>query len=337
MLEPPAIPDAQLAACLRGAYGVPVAQLAFLPLGADVNTAVYRAARAGGPPLFVKLRRGAFDAATVAIPHWLGARGLATIIPPLPTPDGRLWMTCHGFTVICYPFISGRDGYAVALSERNWRMFGAAIARLHTADMPPILAQGLPREQFAPTWRAQVRGYLADAERADPSDPVAAAVTDLLRAQRPTIADLLDRADRLARLLQADTPPLVLCHGDAHAGNLLIDDSDRLYLVDWDTLILAPKERDLMFIGGGQGFVGVTPAEEAARFYAGYGPAAIDQRALAYYRAERIIQDIAAFCAQLLAIPATTDAAREADRAQSLRYLRANFQPGGAIEAADRP
>ncbi len=33
---------------------------------------------------------------------------------------------------------------------------------------------------------------------------------------------------------------------------MLIDANDALYIVDWDNPILAPKERDLMFIGGGQ-------------------------------------------------------------------------------------
>lgn len=35
-----------------------IAQLTFLPLGADVNTAVYRADDAGGRAFFLKLRRG---------------------------------------------------------------------------------------------------------------------------------------------------------------------------------------------------------------------------------------------------------------------------------------
>ena len=121
----------------------------------------------------------------------------------------------------------------------------------------------------------------------------------------------------------------VLCHADAHAGNILIDAQGALYIVDWDNPILAPKERDLMFIGGAQGFRGVTPAEEETLFYQGYGPAQIDPLALAYYRYERIIQDIAAFCEQLL----LTGEGGE-DREQSYGYLASNFLPGNTIEIA---
>ncbi len=31
----------------------------------------------------------------------------------------------------------------------------------------------------------------------------------------------------------------------------MIDKEEALYIVDWDTLIFAPKERELMFIGAG--------------------------------------------------------------------------------------
>ena len=46
---------------INAAYGLAVDQLTFLPLGADQNTAVYRAGTASGTADFVKLRRGHFD------------------------------------------------------------------------------------------------------------------------------------------------------------------------------------------------------------------------------------------------------------------------------------
>ena len=45
-----------------------------------------------------------------------------------------------------------------------------------------------------------------------------------------------------------------MCHKDIHGGNILIRTDGQppvLYILDWDDPILAPKERDLMFIGGG--------------------------------------------------------------------------------------
>jgi hypothetical protein len=42
MLEKPDIQDEKISACLQHEYGLPVVQVVFLPLGADLNTAVYR-------------------------------------------------------------------------------------------------------------------------------------------------------------------------------------------------------------------------------------------------------------------------------------------------------
>jgi spectinomycin phosphotransferase len=84
-----------------------------------------------------------------------------------------------------------------------------------------------------------------------------------------------------------------------------------------------------MFIAGAQGFVGCTAQEEETLFYRGYGQTQINPSALAYYRYERIIEDIAAFCQFIF----LTSAGGE-DREQSLNYLMSNFLPGNTIEIA---
>ena len=66
MLERPDLQNQRVIACLQKNYGLDVAQLAFLPLGADPNTAVYRVAAGDGTPYFLKLRSGVFDELSVA-------------------------------------------------------------------------------------------------------------------------------------------------------------------------------------------------------------------------------------------------------------------------------
>jgi spectinomycin phosphotransferase len=129
----------------------------------------------------------------------------------------------------------------------------------------------------------------------------------------------------------------ILCHTDIHGGNILISTDGQppvptgnLYVVDWDNPLLAPKERDLMFIGGGIDEIWKNEQDIAA-FYKGYGKTEINIAALAYYRYERIIEDLAAFCEQLL----LTDAGG-ADREQGYRWFISNFEPGQTIEIADK-
>ena len=328
MLEKPDLREDAIAACLQDAYGLCAAQVVFLPLGADLNTAVYHAVAADGAPYFVKLRRGDFAEIAVALPKYLSDLGIRQIIAPLATRSGRLWADLGPFKVILYPFIEGHNGYEADLTDRHWVTFGAALKRIHAAAVPPTLTSSIPREAYSARWRDLVRGFLARVEEPF-ADPVAAKLAAFLKLKRTEVLDLVDRTEQLAQALRARSPTCVVCHSDLHAGNVLVAADGALYIVDWDNPILAPVERDLMFAGGGQFGAARTPHQEEALFYRGYGPTALDPTALAYYRYERIIEDIAAFCEQLF----LSDSGGE-DREQALRYLVSNFLPDGTIAIA---
>jgi spectinomycin phosphotransferase len=231
--------------------------------------------------------------------------------------------------VILYPYVEGRNGYEVNLSERHWVDFGAALKAIHAAVVPPALTRRIRRETYAPRWRETVKTFLERIERDPFADPVAQKLAAFLQANRAEVLDLVRRAERLAQALQARSPECIVCHSDIHAGNILIETEDAFYIIDWDDPILAPKERDLMFIGGGLLGQWRTPQEEETLFYRGYGQTQIDPIALAYYRFERIVEDIAVYCQQIF----LTDEGGE-DRAQSLHYLKSNFLPNSTIELA---
>ena len=331
MLEKPNLPDDRISACLQAEYGLRVAAIAFLPLGADLNTAVYRVVAEDGAAYFLKLRSGVFDETSVALPKFLGDQGIAQVIAPLATQAGHLWANLDAFRVILYPFVEGRNGYEVDLSDRHWIEFGAALKRIHSVTLPSALSSRIQRETYSPRWRDVVKTFMARVENDVFADPVAAKLAAFLQIKRAEVFDLIERTDRCAQALQAHSPEFVLCHSDLHAGNILIAANGAFYLVDWDTPILAPKERDLMYAGGGQFGDARTPQQEEALFYQGYGEVPIDLNALAYYRYERIIEDIAVYCEQLLL---SNDGG--ADREQALRYLMSNFEPNGTIEIAYR-
>jgi spectinomycin phosphotransferase len=151
----------------------------------------------------------------------------------------------------------------------------------------------------------------------------------LLMERWREIRVLMARAQQLALQLQSQELELVLCHADLHAGNLLVENDGTLYIIDWDEILLAPKERDLMYIGGGLLGGWRSPAEEEALFYQGYGSSEIDPVALAYYRYERIIQDLAIYSEELLSVHGSRE-----EREQSFRYMASNFNPGGVLEIA---
>lgn len=124
MLEKPDLEDERIIVCLKNEYGLSVDTIAFLPLGADLNTAVYRTVADDETPYFVKLRRGNIDEASVAVPKFLSELGIKQIIPSLPTQTGQLRANLDPYTVILYPFVEGQNGFQVNLSDQQRVEFG---------------------------------------------------------------------------------------------------------------------------------------------------------------------------------------------------------------------
>ncbi|MBK7319727.1 hypothetical protein [Candidatus Villigracilis affinis] len=150
MLEKPDLQDEKIAACLKENHSLAVNQIEFLPLGADMNTAVYRVVADDEKPYFVKLRMGNFEETAVTLPKFLSDAGIPNIIAPLANHSGRLWSELASFKLILYPFIEGRDGYEIDLSVRHWVEFGMALKRIHNETIPSQITANIQRETFSP-------------------------------------------------------------------------------------------------------------------------------------------------------------------------------------------
>jgi spectinomycin phosphotransferase len=120
MLIKPDLKDEAIVRCLQDNYGLNVEKISFLPLGADFNTVVYHVTTSNKEDYFLKLRSGEFFEASVSIPKHLADLGIKEVIPPLTTKTGQLWATLGVFKAILYPYMEGRNGVEVKLSEDQW-------------------------------------------------------------------------------------------------------------------------------------------------------------------------------------------------------------------------
>jgi spectinomycin phosphotransferase len=328
MLEKPDIPDDIIISRFQEEYGIRVAKLTFLPLGADSRTAVYLVISDNGKAYFLKLRKK-FREAIVLVPLFLRENGIQEILIPLETRSRQRWADCGEYKLILYPFIEGRNGFERDLTDQHRQILGAAFKGIHTAQVPQELKELIRKETFSSEWRDDMRLFQAKVENKNSSDSTAAKLAEFIKSRQGEISRLIGRAEQLALQLQGQSANLVLCHSDIHGGNILISNTGELYIVDWDDPILAPRERDLMFIGGGIDELWKSE-RETARFYKGYGKTEIDLAALAYYRYERVIEDLVVICEQVL----LTDEGG-ADRERSLGWFTSNFEPGQTIQIAD--
>ena len=329
MLEKPKIPDELIISHLQKQYELSVAQLEFLPLGADAGTAVYRVLTEEGSSCFLKLRKG-FAEITVTVPLFLHSQDIEEIIVPFETQSKQNWADFGEYTMILYPFIEGKDGFDRELTDHHRETLGRSLKSIHTAKLPSVLRTCIPQENFSAHWRERLKSFQELVETRVFDDATAAKLAEFMKSKRDDISRLVGRTEELASEVQSKPLELVLCHTDFHGGNILIGEDEQLYVVDWDNPLLAPKERDLMFIGGGIDGIWKSKREEGI-FYEGYGQPEIHLAALAYYRYERVIEDLAVIGEQLL----LTDEGG-ADRERSYGWFTSNFEPGQTIEIAEK-
>lgn len=331
MLEKPDLHDEKIVACLRDDYGAQAVSVEFLPLGYDANAGVYRVEVADGDAYFLKAKKGGVDATSLAVPRALRDAGIAQIAAPLLTRDGRLSADADAFALIVYPFIEGTTVMESGLSDDGWRELGAVVRRMHETRLPDDLARQLARESFVPPKIDLLRAVDAAVMARSFEAPYQREMAALWRGQRDLILTIADRAETYGRLLQSRSLPFVLCHADIHTANVLVDAEGQFFIVDWDGAMLAPKERDLMFVtAAGAGAVVAYGDRARDAFFRGYGEVEIDPLAIAYYRCDWVVQDVAEFGHTIL----LQEDVGDETKADILRNVTGIFEPCNTAEVA---
>nr|AIA16543.1 Phosphotransferase enzyme family [uncultured bacterium] len=316
--------------CLNTNYNIKVIRLTFLPLGADMNASVYKVEAHDQSSYFVKIKLGSHHDIGIAVVGLLHDAGIQQIIPPVKTTHSQPTQYIDDFTIIVYPFIEGQNGFSRPLTDEQWLTFGKVLRQVHEIDVPSSIQQEVRREAYSPKWREIVRSLYTHIEAEPIGDEIALQLLAFMRENTLTIHHLVDRSEQLAKILQNESSKFVLCHSDIHGGNILIGNNNTIYIVDWDDPIMAPKERDLMFIGGGVANVWNKPHEEAL-FYKGYGKTEINMTILAYYRHERIVEDIASYGQALLLTMTGGE-----NRLEMYKHFLAMFEKNGVVDIATR-
>jgi spectinomycin phosphotransferase len=319
-----------IAACLDEQYDLHVSAITFLPLGYDLNAAVYKVVAEDGTEYFLKIRFGPVRESGLLIPWALSKRGIRNVLAPLPTRSSELWCSCAGSSLVLYPFIAGENAMIAGMNDEQWREFGATLRAVHSSGLAEEFRSRLPTETFALPSGALVSRILNLTDTTEFENAVAAQFATFWREHAARIRQMLLRAEALGRQLQFRPFDFVLCHTDIHAANILVGDDGQIHLIDWDGPLIAPRERDLLFVVGSIIARAVKPREEEL-FFDGYGPVDIDPEALIYYRYERIVEDLGEIGRSVLLDPSPSDQMR----AQESRLARSFFAPGADIDRAE--
>jgi len=282
MREKPDIPEEHLRACLQDQYNLVPVTLDFLPLGLDYNSWVYRVVSEQGASYLLKARPGPLYEPGCFVPSYLRDQGIASVVAPLPTKNNTLWTRVGAWTVIVYPFIEG-DTSLTGMTDEHWKEVGAIFKRIHQVIVPAEGFESVRKETFDPTGYARwVRAFETQHTHSEGGSASQRALRASWVAHQSTIHTGVTSLEKLAEVLQKRSGPYVICHADLHPANLIRDHAGHVFVIDWNDVMLAPKERDFIFVRELQ----------ADAFWEGYGQREIDWIALAYYLWERVVQDV---------------------------------------------
>lgn len=236
--RPGDLSDRELADVLAERWGVRDADPAYAPVG-------FGGYHWTTPDHFVTVTdvaHGGFATLVSAMDTAAALGGLDFVVAPLSTKDGRTVVRLgKRYAVTLFPLVAGEPGsfYDVPTPERRADM-AAVLSRLHRAPVP-----GVPRHDPSLEARAELDAAMDALDTPWNSGPYGERARELLKAREGEVRTTLERFDesasRIAAMADAD---LVVTHGETHRGNTLTD-GGRLLLIDWDTVRLAPPERDL--------------------------------------------------------------------------------------------
>ena len=267
-------------------------------------------------PWFGDSRDVAFDgmARSFGTALALRERGLDFVLAPMPALDAEAVRRIDDrYSIAVFPLVDGEssDFGEHETPEQRAAMI-AVLARLHSATSG--VATIVPRPSLDLPGRPQLEDGLRALDQPWTAGPYSERAGAALAAHASDLIRLLGIVDRLATDVAARASDRVVTHGEPHAANVIWTGEGPL-LIDWDTVALAPRERDLWMVVTGSG-------EEAAAYAAltGYQP---DPRTIDFYRLTWDVANIAAYVDVLRSPDVDTD-----DMLKSYENLRKDLALG---------
>jgi spectinomycin phosphotransferase len=183
--------------------------------------------------------RAAFDASVA-----LRQSGLQFVVAPIPAREGEsLRRLDSQYAIALFPFVEGKAGEFGRYEDGDREAILAMLEELHQAPVPPAMRSA----GLTIPGRRHLEDALLGVNETWTGGPLSEPAREAVKNSASELAELLSLADRLAAKAEERGADHVVTHGEPHAANVMRTRDGRV-LVDWDTVALAPRERDLWML-----------------------------------------------------------------------------------------
>jgi spectinomycin phosphotransferase len=216
----------------------------------------------------------------------LRGAGLEFILAPIAAGDGTAVRRIDArYSMAVFPYVDGvSSDFGEHKTPEQRATVLAVLGRLHQAT--PAVASTVPKGNLDVPGRSQLAAGLQTLDQPWTGGPYSKRAREALGTHALHVVEGLVIFDRLRRDVETRASDWVVTHGEPHAANVLWVDGAPL-LIDWDTVALAPPERDLWMVLDGS-------EREAAAYAASTGHPP-DPIALELYRLAWDLADVAVY------------------------------------------
>ncbi|MFL6151247.1 MAG: phosphotransferase [Ornithinibacter sp.] len=213
--------------------------------------------------------------------------GLDWVVAPRRTDDGEVVLRVgDDYALSVYPHVAGRAfGWGPYEDSAHRDAVLDRLVELHTTSGCRELAA---RDDLGHALVTGLRSLLDDPGAAWDAGPFSQEAWRLVVDRRGRLSALLEHHQRL--VARADPAEFVITHGEPHRGNTIVTDTG-VVLVDWDTCLLAPPERDVWLVAGEDLGILDTYRQRTGR--------RLDARLVEAHRVRWDLADVASFAAEL--------------------------------------
>jgi spectinomycin phosphotransferase len=189
------------------------------------------------------------------------------------------------YLVTVTTYLEGEPGPGEYADDNQRALIAGALGALH-ADQPPHRARAWTP---GPPRRAELGALLRDLDRPWAAGPFGESVRQALRRSGRELGRLYQRFDELAATALDRRDTWVVTHGEPHTANVLWRSGGPV-LVDWESLRVAPRERDLRTV-----LRGADGAEPLSAYVAHGGTADLDDDMVELFDLEWWLWEIAEY------------------------------------------